>query len=183
MKRDKKVIFLLFAVTLLFFVFILFLPKISEYTSEKTGVSEAPDTSFFYKSDDLYDLAERYGESGRQTYIFMRWTFDVLWPIVYTAFITAWIWKLSNYLKIKKIYYVPLIAMMFDYLENIGTTIVFQTYPDKIEIIATITPWMSMLKWTILGGSFIILILLFIAAPIKLVRVKMNGRTRHPLGS
>ena len=182
MKREKQVMFLLFAVTLLFFVFILFLPKISEYTSEKTGISEAPDTSFFYKSDDLYDLAERYGESGRQTYIFMRWTFDVLWPMVYTAFLTAWIWKLSHYLKIKKIYYVPVIAMMFDYLENIGTTIVFQIYPDKIEIIASITPWMSMLKWTLLGGSFIILIVLFIAAPIKLVRDKLKVRTRRPLG-
>ncbi len=173
MKREKRVIFLLFAVTLIFFVFILILPEISEYTSEKTGISEAPDTSFFYKSENLYDLAERYGESGRQTYIFMRWTFDLLWPIVYTAFLTAWIWKLSNYLKVKKIYYVPIIAMMFDYLENIGTTIVFQIYPNKIEIIASITPWMSMLKWTLLGGSFIILFVLLIAVPIKIIRKRL----------
>ncbi len=173
MKSEKQTIFLLIAVTLLFFVFILILPKISEYTFEKTGISEAPDTSFFYKSDDLYNIAERYGESGRQTYVFMRWTFDLLWPIVYTAFLTAWIWKLSNYLKIKKIYYVPMIAMMFDYLENIGTTIVFQNYPNKIEIIASITPWMSMLKWTILSGSFIILIVLLIAAPIKIISKRL----------
>ncbi len=89
MKRQKRIIFLLTVVTLLFFVFILLLPKISEYTTEKTGISEAPDISFFYTSDDLYDLAARYGENGRQTYIVMRWTFDLVWPIVYTAFLTA----------------------------------------------------------------------------------------------
>lgn len=168
MNQNKKSWIVVTAVTLLFVLFIgVVLPKISAYSSDQIGVSEAPDTSFFYNSNDLYDIAKQYGEEGRITYIKLRWTFDLVWPLVYTAFLVAWLWKLSTYLMIKKYYYIPIVAMMFDYLENLGTTIVFLVYPNKLIVLATITPWLSLLKWSILGLSFIIWFVLLIMAVFK----------------
>ena len=42
------------------------------------------DTSMYYTPDNLFEIAEAYGEAGRTAYIRARWTFDVLWPLVYT---------------------------------------------------------------------------------------------------
>lgn len=42
-------------------------------------------------------MAEAYGESGRQAYIRARFTFDLVWPLVYTLFLaTAISWVLGR---------------------------------------------------------------------------------------
>lgn len=176
--HKKKGSWLLIAVTLLFVVFIVaVLPKVSSYTSETIGVSETPDTKFFYTSDDLYRIAEECGEEGRAIYVKLRWTFDLLWPIVYTAFLFVWIWQLSTYLMIRKYYYIPILAMAFDYLENLATTIVFINYPKEVNSIASITPWLSILKWTILGFSFLIWFVLLAVAAYRVLRPLNKNKT------
>jgi len=83
------VIFLLFTA--------LVLPQQATKAAQKTGSADSPDTSFFYAPDDLYRMAEAYGESGRQAYIRARFTFDLAWPLVYTLFLaTAMSWALGR---------------------------------------------------------------------------------------
>lgn len=178
MNEEKKSWIVIASITILFAIFIVVvLPKVSVYSSDKIGVSEAPDTSFLYTSDDLYHIAELYGEDGRRTYIKLRWTFDLVWPIVYTAFLAVWIWKLSFYLMIKKYYYIPIVAMIFDYLENLGTTIVFFSYPNKLYLVASVTPWLSLLKWLILGLAFLIWFVLLMVAAYKVLRVYLQKKS------
>lgn len=84
-------------VFLLFLSFVL--PQIASYSSEAIGQSESPDQSFLYSGSQLYDLAESYGEGGRKTYILLRWTFDLVWPVVYTLFLVVWTIKLVEYIQ------------------------------------------------------------------------------------
>ncbi|NIV29382.1 MAG: hypothetical protein GWN58_07700, partial [Anaerolineae bacterium] len=74
-------------------IFLLFsalvLPQQATKAEEETGSSDSPDTSFFYSPSDLYRMAESYGEQGRQAYIRARFTFDLVWPLVYTFFLTT----------------------------------------------------------------------------------------------
>ena len=74
-------------------VFVLFsilvLPGQSQKAEQVSGGAGSPDTSFLYTSDDLYQMAEAYGEQGRKAYVHARFTFDLIFPLVYTFFLVT----------------------------------------------------------------------------------------------
>jgi hypothetical protein len=85
-------------------------------------------------TDDLYRMAEAYGEEGRRAYIRVRFTFDLIWPLVYLLFsatTTSWVfgkafppdslWQRASL--------VPLLGTLFDYLENLSTSLVMLPLP------------------------------------------------------
>lgn len=153
--------------TIIFMVFlILVLPQMDEYSAKVIGDFGSPDTSLIYSGADLYDMAESYGESGRAAYIKLRWTFDLVWPFVYTLFFVLWTLKLLEYVPrtswTKHLVIVPLVAMFLDFMENLGATIVMARYPLASGLIASITPLMTSLKWLAISASSLILIVLLI---------------------
>lgn len=166
--------------TIIFILFlIVVLPQMSEYSVRVIGEFESPDTSLIYSNSDLYNMAESYGEAGRSAYIKLRWTFDLVWPFVYTLFFLLWTLKLSEYIPSKRgtgyLFIVPLVAMVLDFMENLGATIVMARYPLTSGLIATLTPLMTLTKWTTILASSLILIVLIIALIIdKLKRSNFN---------
>ena len=68
---------------------IIVLPRQAQSALENTGREVSPDTSLFYTPTELYQMAEAYEAEGRQAYIHARWTFDLVFPLVYVAFLTA----------------------------------------------------------------------------------------------
>ncbi|MCD4713951.1 MAG: hypothetical protein K8R73_11760 [Clostridiales bacterium] len=146
-------------VTVIFLLFIaLVLPYVSSLTSEVTGVTESPDTSFFYQSEKIFDMAETYGESGRDFYILIRWTFDVVWPIVYGSFLYVMIRWIQTSLRLNRLTLLPIAGVVFDFIENICATLIFWAYPIRLEWIAKIIPYITMIKWIAIGISFVALI-------------------------
>ena len=167
----KKINIWVLCTTITFVIFIsIVLPKVISYTSEAIGTSDTPDTAFYYTSEELYDMAELYGEGGRKIHIALTWTFDVIWPLVYTGFLMSWIYILTNKTKSKKLYLIPLIAMSFDFLENIGVTIVLFNYPEKTNILAFITPCFSLFKWIALSLTFLLWFILIIRQTFKYIK-------------
>ena len=82
---------------------------------------------FSIPASDLYQMAEAYGQQGRQAYIRARFTFDLVWPIAYGLFLTTAIsWLLSKALPDGSRWHLlniaPVLGMLFDYLENIGAS-------------------------------------------------------------
>jgi hypothetical protein len=149
------VIFLLFSA--------LVLPQQATKAEQETGGADSPDTSFFYSADDLYRMAESYGEQGRQAYIRARFTFDLVWPLVYTFFLVtaiSWVfsrafapdspWQWANL--------APLLGALFDYLENLSTSLVMLRYPDQTAVVDLLAPVFTALKWSLLGASFVLLV-------------------------
>ena len=49
----------------------------------------------------------------------------------------------------------PLFGVVFDFLENISSSIVMNQYPKEALFFANIAPFMTMFKWIILGSSFL----------------------------
>jgi len=150
-----------------FVLFLLFsalvLPAQSARADSYAGNAQSPDTSFLYSADDLYDTARAYGEQGRRAYIRSRFTFDLIWPLVYTLFLstaTTWAvrrafaedspWQLANL--------VPLCGAAFDYLENVSTSLVMLRYPSPTAVVDMLAPAFSAIKWILLGGSFVLLL-------------------------
>lgn len=149
-------------------VFLLFtalvLPRQASSAELSSGGGGSPDMSFFYSASDLYRMAESYGEQGRQSYIRARWTFDLIWPIVYTFFLStaiSWLygraftsdssWRWANL--------VPVLGMAFDYLENLSTSVVMLRFPHQTPLVDSLAPIFTALKWVFVGGSFVLLIL------------------------
>ena len=148
-------------------VFVLFsglvLPHQAAKAERETGDSDSPDTSFFYTPGDLYQMAESYGEEGRQAYVRARFTFDLIWPLVYAFFLTTAIswtfgrafspdsrWQMANL--------APLLGTIFDYLENLSTSVVMTRYPDQTMLVDMLAPVFTALKWGWLGASFLLLL-------------------------
>ena len=148
-------------------VFILFTLMVLPNQSAKNqpGIEDvgSPDLSFFYTPKELYKMADAYGEQGRREYIKARFTFDILWPIVYTVFLStalSWlsarVYKNNHLLQYSNV--LPLLGALFDYLENISTSIVMARYPDPTAVIDLLATLFTPLKWLFISASFVLLL-------------------------
>lgn len=143
---------------------VLILPGQAALAKENADGAGTPDLSFVYTVAELYRMAESYGEQGRSEYVRARFTFDLVWPLVYTFFLvtaTSWLfektfpeetlWRRANL--------IPLLAMVLDYLENISTSIVMVRFPAQTFVAATLATVFTPLKWIFVGLSFVLLLL------------------------
>ena len=158
------VIFLLFTA--------LVLPRQSEAGAGDVG---SPDTSFYYSREELYRMAEAYGAQGRAAYVRARLTFDVIWPIVYTLFLStaiSWLygrafqpgspWRRANL--------APVLGALFDYLENLSTSVVMVRFPDRTPVVGALAPVFTLVKWIFVGGSFVLLFIGLVANAWRWIR-------------
>lgn len=148
--------------SIIFVLFLMFvLPAVANFTTATIGVSESPDTGLFYTYERFYNILDSYGQNGRNLYILLRWTFDLVWPLAYGAFLLSSIGYLEKQLdKKQKFVLLPIIAVMFDYLENILATIHMAIYPTKIISLVYVLQFFSLIKWASLSLAFLILLLL-----------------------
>jgi hypothetical protein len=141
----------------------LVLPAQSARSDMSTGDVGSPDMSFFYTPARLYRMAEAYGPAGREAYVEVRFTFDAVWPLVYTLFLTiaiSWVygkvlptgsrWRLANL--------VPIAGALCDYLENLATSFVMLRYPERTPVVDLLAPTLTAVKWLLVGGSFVVLL-------------------------
>jgi hypothetical protein len=161
-------------------IFLLFtsfvLPKQAQKADAYGGDVGSPDASFFYAKADLYKMAEAYGESGRAAYIRTRWTFDVIWPLVYLFFLaTSLSWTLArlpeaNRWRLLNLF--PALGWLFDLLENIAATTVMIRYPQPTPMIDSLTPILTLVKWFFVNGSFVVLLIACVIELWKWFRVR-----------
>jgi len=143
-------------------VFLLFaglvLPGQAASAETYSGNAGSPDLSFYYSAQDLYHMAEVYGEQGRGAYVRARFTFDLIWPLVYTFFLcTAISWVYARAFTTHSLWrdanLVPVLAMLVDYLENLSTSLVMLRYPHPTIVVGSLAPLFTMLKWVLVIGS------------------------------
>ena len=156
----------LIVTTIIFGLFItLILPYFSNLTARITNSTFSPDTGFFYSPDTFYANMELYGKEGRNFYVLMRWTFDIVWPVVYTSFFLSVLLFFTNIYQSKtkqKILYMPILAVGFDFIENILATINVSIYPSKSTVAIIFMQISSTLKWIFILCTIIFIILLII---------------------
>ena len=161
---------------IIFIVFVIFVLPNESQKSEALGLISGPDTSFFYTANELYRIADAYGIIGRQFYIRQRFTFDIIWPVAYGAFLyinSIYFYKKNKINKHIYLLYLPIVAVVFDYLENIMTSIVMYRYPNQTIIIDHMAGFMTSLKWITLSASFVVLVyFIFIYSMNKIKKIK-----------
>ena len=68
---------------------------------------------------------------------------------------------------------IPVLGVLFDFLENLSTSIVMLRYPRETDPVAALAPIISLVKWIFVYGSFVVLgvlVLIWVIKRIKGVR-------------
>jgi hypothetical protein len=160
---------------LLFFLFIvLVLPAVSEQARNQ-GLSASIDTNFSFNPSEIARIISDYGIDGRRYYLWQRWTFDLIWPLVYGFPLYLTLKTLSATLHQSKFTWlavVPMVATGLDYLENIIFTLVILNYPAPMFLWITIGVFVSGLKWLALISAYMLLIIFMILILLRFIRRK-----------
>lgn len=171
------------AAAVIFLLFMaLVLPGQSAAAEETAQGAGSPDTSFFYQPADLYHMAEAYGAEGRQQYVRARFTFDLVFPLVYTFFLaSATSWAFSRAFpegsRLRLANLVPILGMLFDFLENLSASLIMVRYPAHTPVIDVLAPIFTALKWVFVGGSFLVLLAGFLALAWKHLSAVSHKKT------
>jgi hypothetical protein len=168
MKQLFKLKLNIYHVLLVLFIFAIFTATIlpaEAIRGVEVGLTQSIDTSILYSVDDLYTIISGYSREVRFAYIYQRFTFDLIWPLVYGAFIVVTTAYLLVKIKVKRInslIYFPLAAVGLDFLENISVSILMFIYPLRINALALLASIFTTLKWITLSYSFIQIIILIV---------------------
>lgn len=165
----------LFAVAIFFLFMFIVLPGQAARAEAYSGDAGSPDTSFFYRPEALYEMAEAYGEAGREAYVRARFTFDLIFPLVYGSFLTFTIgWFLGKALaegsRWRLFNLTPVLGVIFDLLENSAASLVIGLYPQRLTAIAWLASVFTLVKWIFVYGSFVVLLAAIVVWLVKMFK-------------
>lgn len=150
---------------LIFVVFLSWvLPSQAARAEKVRGDLGSPDRSVVYTPSDLYRMVEDYGPEGRADYIKERFTFDLIWPLVYVIFLSTTIsWSFRSVFppdhRVQRVNLVPLLGGILDYLENLSTSVVIWCFPARMPVVSWLATLFTLGKWVMIGVSFLLLTL------------------------
>lgn len=150
------------AVSVVFLAFVFWALPAASQAGVDVGLTQSIDTSFGMSADQLWAIAEGYGATIRQAYILQRWTFDVVWPIVYTSFFmisSLYLGKkiILNIFGKMLLLIIPL-GVLFDFLENSLVSLVFALFPIRIIGLTEAAVLMTPIKWGFVSSSMILVL-------------------------
>ena len=163
------VIFLVFTATVL--------PAQSKKSEAYSSGVGSVDLRLWYTAEEVYEIADAYGEAGRQAYIQSAFTFDVIWPIVYLAFLTTAISYIFGRVfspdsKLQLLNLLPVLAVFFDFIENDLASFIFFKFPVQQPFLSQMLPVATLLKWVFVSVSFVCVFVSLGAWILQIVRKK-----------
>ena len=172
-----KKVFLLFILTNLVYVFMLALtiPKVMEFSNGLRLLDMMPTG---YDFNYVTELLTSLGDIGRKTYLTNQLPVDMIYPFLFGisyCLLSGYFLKKINRLKNPFIYLclLPLIAGLFDYLENFGIIVMLNNYTEITPLLVKITSVFTIIKSIATSLYFISLVVLLIVFTIK----KINKKT------
>jgi hypothetical protein len=154
--REPWVILASWLLLVMFMVVVL--PAVS-YTTYEMGLTQSIDTNFSFNPEQIYPILESYGVEGRAYYLRQRWTFDLVWPLLYGLPLWLTNHRLMPLLQWQKVYVLnatPLLAILFDYLENSVFSIMVLAYPNPLNFFAFLGVSLNFIKWVMLGFAYLL---------------------------
>lgn len=153
----------------------MLLPQMSAMIISANGIDVTPDSDFWYDSERLSEIRDMFSQEGKTAYVQTRFTFDFLWPLIYTFFFVSCIGYMmkskERSLLIQVIYLLPFIAIALDIIENILCSLYFMSIGG--EYIAPLASVASSLKWIGIFMVFGIILILLVSKIFTLFRNKI----------
>ena len=125
-----------------------------------------------YDFNYVNKLFSALGDYGRETYLTRQIPVDMLYPLLFGisyCLVMAYFLKKLNKLNTSLIYlcFLPIIAGIADYIENIGFIIMLNNYPDFTQTTVKVTSIFSVIKSISTSVFFITLVIILILICIK----------------
>ena len=121
------------------------------------------DMEFNYSPDRAYQVLQAYGADGRAFYASTFVIIDFFTPILMNLFLAMTISILFRQVflpdsPLQRLNLLPIIAMIGDYLENLGIVLMIRSYPDQLIGLARFAAFSTNLKFvfTIASGVCIL---------------------------
>ena len=119
-----------------YFLMILYtIPQVKQYAPGMALFDLSP---LGYSYEYAIKLLDTLGEAGRDTYLTLQLPVDFIYPALFaisSCLLIAWLFQKANVTS-HRMYYlciIPLVAGLFDYLENIQTIRMLMNYPVITE--------------------------------------------------
>ena len=163
-------------------IFVLFIVTILPDQKAKMGVYAGDvgtiDLSFFPLPDQVYNMAEAYGEDGRHKYIVTRVSLDIVWPLAYAFFMISVITFFMRHVhgsdsRLVHFNLSAVAVLVFDFIENGLAVIVMSAYPDRFDWIVYIMATATATKWIMMGIAGLAVLYGIIALPIALIKRRL----------
>ena len=174
----KKVL-LLFVLTNLIYAIMLIvtIPKTMAFSNGMKLLDMMP---MGYDSEYINSLFEALGENGRQVYLYSQLPVDMIYPflfgISYCLLIGYFLKKLN---KSNSVFFylcfLPIIAGIADYLENIGIITMLNDYPNLSQTSMDVTSIFSVVKSMTTTVFFVALIITLVMLGIKTMKKRKTS--------
>ncbi len=176
--QGKKILFL-FLLTNLVYVYMLFIsiPKVMSYSQGMDILDMRPIGYATFLVEMLFD---NLGEQGRAAYLWSQIPIDMIYPLLFGicyCLLLAFLFKQLNKLNKPIFYlaYIPLLAGLFDYLENIGIIIMLRNYPPVSSSLVKTTSTFTLLKSGLTTIYFVILTITLIVFVFTFLMKKLDS--------
>lgn len=173
--KGKRVL-LLFLLTNIVYVFMLTvtIPKVMSFSNGLKLLDMMPAG---YDSDYVNKLFDALGDNGRTVYLYHQIPIDMIYPFLFgISYSLLLAYFLNNLNKLKGaffyLYLLPLIAGLFDYLENFGIITMLIGYPNNSLNLIKITNSFTVIKSMATTVYFLVLIIVLILLGIKTLASK-----------
>ena len=142
-----------------------------------TGGENILDFEFGYNKDEAYQILSALGFEGREFYLKNIIPMDFPFPLAYMLFYAGWIALLIKNIyqickkcpfgnhnkRYKYLLFIPILATLCDFIENIGIITMLNSYPNLQEWSVYMASYAGILKTIFTIGSVgIIVILIFV---------------------
>ena len=150
-------------------VFPFYLSQINEIANEKVLFL---DGRLNYNYEQVNTLFDKMGREGRDIYHFMAGKVDMIYPVVYGVFFVLLLASLLKKIISKKskiifLSLLPLIGMLFDYLENLNTLNLLNKFPNITPEQVSYGSQMTQIKWVFLILSILLVFALAITITVQ----------------
>lgn len=163
---DGKKVLLLFVVTNMVYVFMLTvtIPWVMGFSGGMKLFDMMP---MGYDPEYALLLLDKLGQEGRHVYLYNQLPVDMIYPLLFGityCLLTAWFLNKLNTLKEEPFYLciLPLLAGLFDYLENFSIINMLMKYPFLTDTAIQTGTFFSVFKSLFSTISFTVLIVLMI---------------------
>jgi len=163
------VVLILVALDMFFAGFVM--PLLGGLMKSGTGLEQPLDLMIFATPDKIFEMIERYGDSGRVFYRNIELTADIAYPIIYTlafGLLISWLFKrgFASNSNMRKYNVAPVFAFVFDMLENLNIVTLLSIFPSKPIFLGWTLFIFTAIKWLFAAVS-IVLILIGLVMAIK----------------
>ncbi|GAB3505053.1 hypothetical protein GCM10027341_36080 [Spirosoma knui] len=131
-----------------------------------------------YDPAKIQQMVAAYGPEGRAIYAQGELTADIAYPFIYTllfCLILSLLFRSRLYTSFQLINIVPLIALLFDLLENGCIIYLLKAYPTSSDLIASLCSVFTNLKW----AAFLLVVGLTLYGLVRLTLPKRQSALRQ----